>query len=67
MDPGDREFMRELLQRHERATEAMIRGLERLQDQVRLEFAKAREERTELLQASRAQTQALFAVLDRLA
>jgi hypothetical protein len=67
VDPDDREFMRELSLRHERATEAMIRRLDRGTEEMRLEFAKAREEHRELLESSRAHTQALFALLDKLA
>jgi hypothetical protein len=77
MEPEDREFMRELLLRHEKATDAMIK---RLNDAGAADRARAAEilartkASTEAIRAHtrefvaeiRAQRQALFRVLDRL-
>jgi hypothetical protein len=77
MEPEDREFMRELLLRHEKATDAMIK---RLNDAGAADRARATEilartkANTEAIRAHtrefvaemRAQRQALFRVLDRL-
>jgi hypothetical protein len=77
MEPEDREFMRELLLRHEKATDAMIK---RLNDAGAADRARAAEilartkANTEAIRANtrefvaemRAQRRALFRVLDRL-
>jgi len=44
MDPEDREFMRELLLRHEKATDAMIRRLDDGTARIRVETARIRED-----------------------
>ena len=59
MDPEDREFMQQLLLRHEKATDAMIARLDANTDALR---AHTREFVAEM----QAQRQALFRVLDRL-
>jgi len=59
--------MQELLLRHERATDAMIGSLREFMVEVRQEFAESRRDHQEFHETTRAQTQALFAVLDRLA
>ena len=77
MDPDDREFMRELLLRHEKATDAMIARLEKSGEESRgrSEEIRARTEqlvkdmtahRREFVDEMRAQRQALFRILDRL-
>jgi hypothetical protein len=77
MEPEDREFMRQLLLRHEKATDAMIK---RLNDAGAADRARAAEilartkANTEAIRAHtrefvaemQAQRQALFRVLDRL-
>lgn len=67
VESEDREFMSELLLRHERATEAMIDSLREFMAELRQEFGESRRILQDLHEASQAQTQALFRVLDRLA
>jgi hypothetical protein len=70
MGPEDRDFMRQLLLRHEKAIDAMIAGLEaRTAAIVRRIDAntEAMQSHTrEFVAEMRAQRQALFRVLDRL-
>jgi hypothetical protein len=70
VDPEDREFMRELLLRHEKATDAMIRRLDENTRQMRLDHAafvrRVDEGTREFVAEMRAQRQALFRILDRL-
>jgi hypothetical protein len=77
MEPEDREFMRQLLLRHEKATDAMITRLKadaeesrRRAEEIRLRTVEAireiRAHRREFVAAMRAQRQALFRMLDRL-
>jgi hypothetical protein len=77
MEPEDREFMRQLLLRHEKATDAMIARLRadsvesrRRAEEIRLRTVEAireiRAHRREFVAEMRAQRQALFRMLDRL-
>jgi hypothetical protein len=77
MDPEDREFMRELLLRHEKATNRMIARLDanteesrRRAEEIRLRTVEAvkeiRAHRREFAEEMRAHRQALFHLLDRL-
>jgi hypothetical protein len=77
VDPDDREFMRQLLLRHEKATDAMIRRLDentrRLDENTRQMredhalFVRRVEKGTrEFVAEMRAQRAALFRILDRL-
>jgi hypothetical protein len=77
MEPEDREFMRQLLLRHEKATDAMIARLDSGTEAIiaRTEQIKRQgDKHTDALEAHtrefvaemRAQRQALFRVLDRL-
>lgn len=77
MDPDDREFMRELLLRHEKASDAMIARLNQATEESRLRTEEIRAGMYELRDSIRAHTrefvaemqaqrQALFRVLDRL-
>jgi hypothetical protein len=77
MDPEDREFMRQLLLRHEKATDAMIERLNKASEESRRRseairartdelIADMRAHRREFVDEMRAQRQALFRVLDRL-
>jgi SMC interacting uncharacterized protein involved in chromosome segregation len=77
MDPDDREFMRQLLLRHEKATDAMIERLNKASEESRRRseairartdelIADMRAHRREFVDEMRAQRQALFRVLDRL-
>ncbi len=77
MDPDDREFMRELLLRHEKATDAMIDGLKQATEESRVRTAEIRAgmyshadamraHTREFVAEMRAQRQALFHILDRL-
>jgi hypothetical protein len=76
MEPEDREFMRELLLRHEKATDAMIKRLEDGSAESRARTADIlgrtvanteaiRAHTREFVAEMRAQRQALFRVLDR--
>jgi hypothetical protein len=77
MEPEDREFMRQLLLGHEKATDAMIARLRadsvesrRRAEEIRLRTVEAireiRAHRREFVAEMRAQRQALFRMLDRL-
>jgi hypothetical protein len=77
MEPEDREFMRQLLLRHEKATDAMIARLDKGTEEIgiRIEQLKRtgdaqaealRAHTREFVAEMRAQRQALFRVLDRL-
>jgi hypothetical protein len=77
MEPEDREFMRQLLLRHEKATDAMIARLDQATEESRLRTEEIRlgvsslsdeiKARTaEFVAEMRAQRQALVRVLDRL-
>jgi hypothetical protein len=77
MDPDDREFMRQLLLRHERATDAMIARVKadteesrRRAEEIRLRTVEAireiRAHRREFAEEMQAHRQALFHLLDRL-
>jgi hypothetical protein len=77
MEPEDREFMRQLLLRHEKATDAMIARLKaeseesrRRAEEIRLRTVESireiRAHRREFVAEMRAQRQALFRMLDRL-
>jgi hypothetical protein len=77
MDPDDRTFMRELLQRHDKATDAMIRRhdansaamIRRLDagtEQLREHGRAMREDHREFVAEMRSQRAALFRILDRL-
>jgi hypothetical protein len=59
MDPDDREFMRELLLRHEKATNSMIKRLDTNTEALRTHTR-------EFVAEMQAQRQALFRILDRL-
>jgi hypothetical protein len=77
MEPEDREFMRELLLRHEEATDAMVTRLNDASAESRRHAEEARvrtdqlirdmtAHRREFVAEMRAQRQALFRILDRL-
>jgi hypothetical protein len=77
MDPDDREFMRQLLLRHEKATDEMIARLRRESEESRARTAEIlartkvnteaiRAHTREFVAEMRAQRQALFRMLDRL-
>jgi hypothetical protein len=77
MDPDDREFMRQLLLRHEKATDAMIARLDQGTEEIRIRIEQLKrtgDAQAEALRAHtrefvaemQAQRQALFRVLDRL-
>jgi hypothetical protein len=77
MEPEDREFMRELLLRHEKATDAMVARLDKGTEEIRIridQLKRTGDAHTEALKAHtrefvaemQAQRQALFRVLDRL-
>jgi hypothetical protein len=73
MDPDDREFMRQLLRRHEKETGAMIAGLNaNIQEMKALtrrfdaHSRKMDEDHREFIAEFRAQRGALFRILDRL-
>ena len=77
MDPDDREFMRELLLRHEKATNSMITRhekatvsmIERLDantEALRTHTQALRTHMREFVAEMQAQRQALFRILDRL-
>jgi hypothetical protein len=77
MDADDREFMRELLHRHEKSTGAMIRradaGFEQMlrrfdaeTDLLREHTRKMAEDHREFIEELRAQRTAAFRILDRL-
>jgi hypothetical protein len=80
VDADDRVFMRELLRRHEKASEAMFAGFEQMlrrfdaeTERVREHTREMREHRREMREDHRefvaelrAQRQALFRILDRL-
>ncbi len=77
MEPEDREFMRQLLLRHEKATDAMIARLDKGTEEIRIRIEQIKrtgDAHTEALRAHtrefvaemQAQRQALFRVLDRL-
>jgi hypothetical protein len=73
VDADDRVFMRELLRRHEKASDAMLAGfretLRRFDaetERVREHTREMREDHREFVAELRAQRQALFRILDRL-
>jgi hypothetical protein len=77
MDPDDREFMRELLLRHEKASDAMVARLNQATDESRLRTEQIRAGMYDLSDQIRAHTrefvaemqaqrQALFRMIDRL-
>jgi hypothetical protein len=77
MEPEDREFMRQVLLRHEKATDAMIARLNsaseesrRRAEEIRMRTVATAKElrahRREFVAEMRAQRQALFRMLDRL-
>ena len=77
MEPEDREFMRQLLLRHEKATDAMIKRLDKDTERIRAEIREIRARTVENTTAMRAHTrefvaemraqrQALLHVLNRL-
>ena len=77
MEPEDREFMRQLLLRHEKATDAMIKRLDEDTERIRAEIREIRARTVENTTAMRAHTrefvaemcaqrQALLHVLNRL-
>jgi hypothetical protein len=77
MEPEYREFMRELVLRHEKATDAMIARLDAGTEEIRIridQLKRTGDAQAEALRAHtrefvaemRAQRQALFRVLDRL-
>ena len=77
MEPDDREFVRQLLMRHEKATDAMIKRLDEDTERIRAEIREIRARTVENTKAMRAHTrkfvaemraqrQALLHVLDRL-
>jgi hypothetical protein len=73
MDPDDRAFMRELLLRHEKSTDAMIerfnvitRRFDENTDRFREHNREMREDHREFVAEMRAQRAALFRILDRL-
>ena len=80
MDADDRVFMRELLRRHEKASDAMLAGFqetlrrfdaetERVREhtrEMREHTREMREDHREFVAELRAQRQALFRMLDRL-
>jgi hypothetical protein len=74
VEPEDREFMRGLTLRHQRATDAMIRALDertdqmiRRLDEMRAEIAAGRQVLIDLHETAQAQNQAIFRLIDRLA
>ena len=77
MEPEDREFMRQLLLRHEKATDAMIARLDKGTEEIRIRIEELkrtgnaqadalRAHTREFVAEMHAQRQALFRVLDRL-
>ncbi len=73
MDPDDRDFVQELLRRHEKATDAMIAGLnasteemKALTRQTNAHTRQMEEDHREFIAELRAQRGALFRMLDRL-
>jgi hypothetical protein len=77
MEPEDREFMRQLLLRHEMATDAMVARLNKASEESRRHgegirartdelIADIRAHRREFVEEMRAQRQALLRILDRL-
>jgi hypothetical protein len=73
MEPDDRAFMRELLQRHEKASDAMPTGFDAMikrfdagTEQLQEHTREMREEHREFLEEARAQRAAVFRILDRL-
>lgn len=61
MDPVDREFMRQLLLRHEKATGAMIARLDEDAERIRGETREIRARTVENTRAMRAQTREFVA------
>ena len=61
-----REFIRELLLRFDRKTEAWERVQERRHQEYMANFAELRERTREMYAEDRAQRQALLAIIDRL-
>ena len=66
MDADDRVFMRELLLRHEKATDAMIRRLDEGTERLREHGRQMEEDHREFVEELRAQRTALFRILERL-
>jgi hypothetical protein len=73
VDADDRTFMRELVLRHEKSTEAMIRRLDRVTDRLDAQTVVLHRlasdmdtHRREFVEGMRAQRQALFRIIDRL-
>jgi hypothetical protein len=70
MDADDRTFIRELLRRHEKATDAMVNELNALTRRVEAgtdQFvAQMEAQRREFSEENRAQRAALFRIFDRL-
>jgi hypothetical protein len=77
MDPEDREFMRQLLLRHEKATDAMIARLDRGTEEIRIRIDQLKQTGDAQAEALRAHTRefvaemqaqrrVLFLVLDHL-
>jgi hypothetical protein len=73
MDADDRTFMRELVERHEKSTDAMIAGFEPMlrrfdaeTERVREHTREMREDQREFVEELRGQRAALLRILDRL-
>jgi hypothetical protein len=66
MDAEDREFMRELLRRHEKATDAMVRRLDEGTVALRQHASQMEADHREFIEELRAQRAAAFRILDRL-
>jgi hypothetical protein len=61
MDPDDREFMRQLLLRHEKATDAMIKRLDEGTEKIRAETQQIRIRTEQIKRGGDAHTDALRA------
>jgi hypothetical protein len=73
MDADDREFMRELLRRHEKSSDAMLAGFQEMlrrfdanTDLLREHTRKMADDHREFIEELRAQRAAAFRILDRL-
>jgi hypothetical protein len=66
MDPDDREFMRELLRRHEKASDAMLARFNAITRRFEEHTDEMRQDHREFIEEVRAQRGALLRILDRL-
>jgi len=66
MDPDDREFMRELLRRHEKASDAILARFNAITRRFEEHTDEMRQDHREFIEEARAQRGALLRILDRL-